>query len=223
MSGPAPDHTLWCLQARGLFVTAIDALPGAVRVMDLRGVIDARAGDCFSLPSGHWDTLLYLMNGTMPFGTLAGLGEGLTHARTRVSPNGRLLLDSTDLRGSSRTREREDGRYVGEAQYQFEYDGERGQLIPQLFGRPRAVGRSRRAGGLGNGVDLVRRGRALPLGAHTPRCLNGTHCSSGGRPLITRPGRMASSPNLSFRSSMMWLKVRSRTCSCSSSFANKPS
>jgi SAM-dependent methyltransferase len=131
----AGPHAL-VLQGRGLPVTAIDALPGAVRVMRARGVIDAREGDCFSLPKGCWDTLLYLMNGTMPFGTLRGLSDGLAHARSRISATGRLLLDSTDLRESREHQEREDGRYVGEAQYQFEYEGDAGELIPQLFVDP---------------------------------------------------------------------------------------
>jgi SAM-dependent methyltransferase len=134
----AGPHAL-VLQARGLVVTAIDLLPGAVRVMQSRGVIDARAGDCFSLPPGRWDTLLYLMNGTMPFGTLHGLRAGLSHARSRVTSGGRLILDSTDLRCSGmveKGEEREDGRYVGEAQYRFEYDGVVGDLIPQLFVDP---------------------------------------------------------------------------------------
>jgi len=42
-------------------------------------------------------------------------------------------MDSTDMREEGRPSQRPDGRYVGELQYQLEYEGERGPPFPQLF------------------------------------------------------------------------------------------
>ena len=135
----AGAHAL-ALQEAGVPVTAVDVLPEAVRIMRARGVRDAR---CSSIEAflanprtggraGPWATGLLLMNGTMPFGTLARFRGGLARWPT---PPSRIVLDSTDLRDGV-SDERDDGRYVGEAQYQFTYEGEAGAPIPQLFVDP---------------------------------------------------------------------------------------
>ncbi len=69
------------LQERGHQVTALDPIPEAVRIMQERGVDDAREGTLFELPSGEiYDTVILLMNGSMIAETLSGLDRLLALA-----------------------------------------------------------------------------------------------------------------------------------------------
>jgi SAM-dependent methyltransferase len=142
------------LQADGAEVTALEVLPAAVRVMRSRGVRDVRLADVRGFePERRYDTVLALMNGTAPAGTLAGLPAWLDALAAPLADDGQLLIDSTDLRAprEPRTRDRAlrpDGRYVGELQYQLEYDGKRGPPFPQLFVDPDRLKRAARAVGL---------------------------------------------------------------------------
>lgn len=150
-------HAL-ALQRRGLEVTALDVSRAAVRVMRARGVKDARVADVFrfeprrrAAPRGRdgegapYDTLLLLMNGIAIAGTLAGLRRFLKRVRRWLPADGRVLLDSMDLRrdrGYSRAalaRSRRRGRYFGEIRYAFEYRGRRGPAFPTLFVDPRTL------------------------------------------------------------------------------------
>ena len=147
------------LQDAGHPVTALEILPGAVRVLRERGVQEARRGDLWTFrPRRLYDTVLALMNGTAPAGTLAGLGPLLAALAAPLAPDGQLLVDSTDLREPGRRPVRGDGRYVGELQYQLEYEGERGPPFPQLFVDPLRLGRAARSVGLA--ARVVWRGRA---------------------------------------------------------------
>lgn len=139
-------HAL-ALQARGHAVTALDISPDAVRVMRERGVRDPRAVDVFRfdprLRSGAerapYDTLLMLMNGIAIAKTLAGLRRFLRRVRPWIPADGRLLLDSMDLRRDAefrqwlRARPRRPSRYFGEIRYRFEYGGRLGPSFPTLF------------------------------------------------------------------------------------------
>ncbi|MSR35159.1 MAG: methyltransferase [Gemmatimonadetes bacterium] len=125
------------LQGEGFEVTALEVLPEAVQVMQGRGVLDARLADVRTFtPDQPYDTVLALMNGTAPAGTLAGLAPWLAALCAPCAEGGQLLVDSTDLREPGRRATRDDGRYVGELQYQLEYDGERGPPFLQLFVDP---------------------------------------------------------------------------------------
>lgn len=133
----AGAHAL-ALQERGREVVALEALPGAVRVLRERGVGRVVEGSLHHfVPEEPFDTVLLLMSGSSLAGTLEGLGP-LFDALDRVTAAaGQVLLDSTDLRepgpgGGSRA----DGRYVGELHYQLEFDGERGPPFPHLFVDP---------------------------------------------------------------------------------------
>lgn len=136
------------LERRGHDVTALDVLPGAVRVMRARGVSNARLGDVLELDAGPFDTLLMLLNGAGLAGTLAGLDRLLGATRRLLEPGGQLLLDSADLTARTEPASRSggmplraDGRYLGEAQIQLEYDGERGDPYPQLYVDPTTLSR----------------------------------------------------------------------------------
>ena len=126
------------LQEGGHEVTAIDSLPQALTIMRERGVQDVRDADLFTFqPAERFDTVLLLMNGTALAGTLPGLDRLLTVLHDLVAPGGAVLMDSTDLRRRGATASgRDDGRYMGEIEYQLEYRGHRGSPIPQLFVDP---------------------------------------------------------------------------------------
>ncbi len=166
-------HAL-ALQRRGIAVCALDALPQAVRVMRQRGVRDPRQGDFFlpdaraasrlrrqrdgrpvqgrTQPRGwrkgpeRFDTLLMMMNGIAPAGTLAGLRRFLRRARRVLRPGGRVLLDSLDLRLDEHfrwavplrphRRPVRGRRYFGEVLFRLEQGGRVGPPFRQLFVDP---------------------------------------------------------------------------------------
>ena len=125
-------HTL-ALQSDGMTVTAIDLTSEAVDVMVRRGVLDARQADVFQFHDGPFDTLLMLGHGIGMVQDLAGLDRFLAHARGLVSAGGHILIHTVD---PTRTDDpdhlayheanRRAGRYIGEIELQFEFEGERG-------------------------------------------------------------------------------------------------
>jgi SAM-dependent methyltransferase len=144
------------LQARGLPVTALERSAAAVEVLRARGVRDVRLGDiCHGSEPGswdaeeRWDTILLLMNGTTLVGSPEGLRTLLEACASRLARDGRILLDSTDLRGEDGGDRREDGRYVGEIQLQLSWRGRRSEPFPVLYADPDLLARVAAAAGLG--------------------------------------------------------------------------
>lgn len=125
-------HTL-ALQRRGLDVTAIDISPDCVTVMRERGVHDAREADLYEFSDVSFDTIISLCNGLDKVGHLGDLPRFLDRMRELIAPDGQLIADSFDLRvdadATSRAvmaRKMAAGRYFGEMDLQFEYQGRRG-------------------------------------------------------------------------------------------------
>jgi hypothetical protein len=147
----------------------MELLPGAVEVMRARGVRHARVGDLWTFQAERaFDTVLTLMNGAAAAGTMAGLIPLLAALAQSLAPGGQLLIDSTDLRGRAGRGKarRRDGRYVGEFQYQLEYEGERGPPFPQLFVDAERLMEAGVAAGLD--AEVVWQGRRSP-GAYLAR------------------------------------------------------
>jgi SAM-dependent methyltransferase len=122
-------------------VKAIDHSPGAVAVMQARGVRQVAQHDIFAPRAAEerpYDTILMLMNGIGLAGTLEGLDKFLVHARTLLAPDGQILATSSDI---SYLYEDEDGAFVfnlngpyyGEVTYTFEYKKQTGEPFPWLF------------------------------------------------------------------------------------------
>lgn len=132
-------HTLE-LQERGFEVTAIDILPEAVEVMKTRGVQDARQVDLRRLETGSFDTILMLMNGIGPAGTLDGIERVLDSMYRRLRPGGQILVDSGEAKvlgpppdpGLIPWPEKLSG-YPGETWISLEYGGLRGDLFRELY------------------------------------------------------------------------------------------
>ncbi|GGF14148.1 class I SAM-dependent methyltransferase [Hymenobacter cavernae] len=131
------------LQSRGFEVKAIDVSPGAVEVMQARGVRAVARHDIFDAPATdeHFDTILMLMNGLGLVGTVEGLEKFLMHARALLAPGGQILATSSDI---SYLYEDEEGAlvfnlngpYYGEVEYTMTYKDEMGPGFAWLFADP---------------------------------------------------------------------------------------
>lgn len=130
-------HALY-LQKKGLDVTAIDTSSGAVEVSKLRGVKDVQLIDLLDLKEEKFDTILLLMNGTGIFQTIEKTPIYLEHLKTLLNPNGKIMIDSTDLRYMY--DENEDGsiwvpgdRYYGELEFVMRYKGIESDVFDWLY------------------------------------------------------------------------------------------
>lgn len=134
----AGSHALW-LQQRGLDATAIDISEGAVEVMQARGVGNVFREDFFRFDNGRYNTLLMLMNGIGIVGTLERLDVFFEHARQLLLPEGKILLDSSDI--LYLFEDDDDGSvvldlnasYYGALEYTFSFNGETGAPFEWLF------------------------------------------------------------------------------------------
>ncbi len=140
-------HAL-ALQELGHSVCAIDIAPQAVEVMDGRGVEETSCSNIFGFRrhrAGRFDTLLMMMNGIGIVENLHGLTRFLKYSRKLILPEGRLLLDSLDLRETCsaieiEAREASPVRsYYGEVLYQFHYEGEKGPEFWWLYVDPETL------------------------------------------------------------------------------------
>ena len=128
------------LQERGFDVCAVEIVPEAIEIMRARGVRNVFAGDMFDLEFAPVDTLLMMMNGIGPVGTLDGLDSFLKRLPEMLNPGGQILVDSGDVRHRhvvtgtggfdwpART-----GDYVGEAWIRLEYLGQVGEPFRELY------------------------------------------------------------------------------------------
>ena len=127
------------LRRMGHQVTSMDINPEAVSIMKQRSLEDVYCADIFDFKDGSYDTLLMLGHGIGLVETITGLHRFLEHARTLISTDGQLLLDSLDVRATDdpanlayhETR-RKEGRYIGEIGLQFEFEGQVGPFCHWL-------------------------------------------------------------------------------------------
>lgn len=132
-------HSL-ILQERGLKITALDISKDAVEVMVERGLQGALAVDINKWePEENFDTVLMLMNGIGLVENLDGLNSFLKKATRLLTPDGQLLLDSTDFTRFPQFMKTwakgqfERGRYFGEVEYRLEYQGQLSEAYKWLF------------------------------------------------------------------------------------------
>lgn len=135
----AGSHAMYLQQVKNLEVTAIDTSPGAIEICKARGIKDARILNFFLLKEEKFDTLLFLMNGSGIIGKLSRLDDFFQHSRDLLNPEGKILLDSSDL--SYLFDEDEDGGiwidagapYYGEMEFSLSYKGKRSKPFPWLY------------------------------------------------------------------------------------------
>ena len=97
----AGPHTL-ALQAAGLSVVAVEISSVLVRLQRRRGVHTSVCADFRYWWRSGFDTVLMLMNGLGPVGTLRGLDRFLSHARRFLAPGGAASCWSTRQRRSTK-------------------------------------------------------------------------------------------------------------------------
>ncbi|WP_372920648.1 cyclopropane-fatty-acyl-phospholipid synthase family protein, partial [Salegentibacter sp.] len=135
----AGSHGLYLQNEKKLKVTGIDTSEAAIEIAGLRGLNDVRKIDFFDLQNESFDTILMLMNGSGIIGKLANLDIFFTQARKLLNPEGKILLDSSDL--SFLFDKDEDGGiwvdptrgYYGEIEFQLSYKGEKGAWFNWLY------------------------------------------------------------------------------------------
>lgn len=129
------------LEERGLPVTAVELVPEAAEIMRERGVRRVVRGDLLEAASsalglGRFDTVLMLMNGTGPLGTLEGLDRFLRLVPRVLAPGGHVLLDSAEPIVSAAGAPppvSSEGAYPGEATIRLEYRGELAPPFRELY------------------------------------------------------------------------------------------
>ena len=116
----AGSHAL-LLQKKGLNVTAMDISPGAVEVMQQRGVQNIVSDDIFSYKEKKFDTLLLLMNGIGLAGTIDSLQKLLPTFKKILKPGGQVLFDSSDVAYLFKADNFPLQHYYGEIDYEYVY------------------------------------------------------------------------------------------------------
>jgi SAM-dependent methyltransferase len=106
------------LQARNHEVTALDISEYCVEAMARRGVERCVVGDIRTLGTGGYDTLLMLDSVLACAGTEEGIAELLSHLRSLLNEDGRVLIHDGILQTGLSSLEvmghMEYGPYVGE-------------------------------------------------------------------------------------------------------------
>lgn len=92
----AGPHTL-ALQARGRPVVAVEGSAPLARLLAQRGAASVVRADFRYWSRPGFDTVLMLMNGLGPLGTLSGLDRFLAHAPRFLAPGGQLLVDGAEV------------------------------------------------------------------------------------------------------------------------------
>lgn len=135
----AGSHALSLQNDRNLEVVATDISENAVKACQLRGLKNVKCIDVLNLASSEkYDTLLLLMNGTGIFQNLSKVEVYLQKLKSLLTPNGQILIDSSDL--IYMFDEDEDGGkwipsegYYGELIFTIQYKGETETPFPWLY------------------------------------------------------------------------------------------
>ncbi|WP_442795056.1 class I SAM-dependent methyltransferase [Pelobium manganitolerans] len=126
------NHAL-VLQNRGFEVTAVDVSAGACEVMKSRGVKDVRCLDVMDFTGERFDTLLLMMNGIGFCGYIDDLKLFLAKADDLLNVGGQILFDSSDVAYLYEDLDRTAEPYYGETDYQYEYNGQKGEWFSWLY------------------------------------------------------------------------------------------
>ena len=134
----AGPHTL-ALEAQGLSVVAVEGSADVARLLRARGASSVVHADFRYWWRPGFDTVLMLMNGLGPVGTLAGLDRFLAHAPRFLAPGGQLLVDGAEAAPSRPPRAAgaaswpPAGAYPGEAWIELSHAGRVGRPFRELY------------------------------------------------------------------------------------------
>lgn len=129
------------LQKFGFDVTAIEISAGACEVMKMRGVEKIINQDLMTFEGQKFDTLLLMMNGIGFCQYEDNLVPLLNHAKKLLKPNGQIIFDSSDVAYLYDDEPPEEGSYYGEVDYQYEYNGDKGEWFSWLYADAKLMAR----------------------------------------------------------------------------------
>lgn len=131
-------HSLY-LQKSGKDVTALEISELCCNVLEKRGITKIANTDILSFSGERFDTILMLMNGLGVAKNISGLKELLSHLKNLMPPNGKILVDSSDLiylfeeENGSFLLDINSKNYYGEIEYQLKYKNIIGETYSWLF------------------------------------------------------------------------------------------
>lgn len=136
----AGPHTL-ALQARGRPVVAVEGSAPLARLLGDRGAASVVRADFRYWSRPGFDTVLMLMNGLGPLGTLSGLDRFLAHAPRFLASGGQLLVDGAEAApgvaageaAADRASWPPAGAYAGQAWIELAYRGRVGWPYRELY------------------------------------------------------------------------------------------
>jgi SAM-dependent methyltransferase len=138
----AGSHSLYLQNECKLNVQSIDISNKAIEACKLRGLHNASVQNILDLNINKnetlYDTILLLMNGTGIFGTINEIPKYLKQLKKLLSPNGQILIDSSDI--IYMFDNDEDGGkwipsngYYGEITFKIKYKNEIENPFPWLY------------------------------------------------------------------------------------------
>ena len=127
------------LQRLGLEVYAIDISSHACKIMRKRGVKNVQCIDFYDLTMDSFDTILLLGRSIGFVGNLKGIEKFFSYCKTRLTPEGIIILDSFDILSTQEQdllnymeRNRKLGRYIGEGSFQMKYKNNLGDKVQNI-------------------------------------------------------------------------------------------
>ena len=108
------------LQRLGLEVYAIDISSHACKIMRKRGVKNVQCIDFYDLTMDSFDTILLLGRSIGFVGNLKGIEKFFSYCKTRLTPEGIIILDSFDILSTQEQdllNYMEGNRKLGRSQY----------------------------------------------------------------------------------------------------------
>ncbi len=93
----AGSHSLYIQNNINLEIIPIDISENAIKACEIRGIKNCRVQNVLNIENETFDTILLLMNGTGIFGTLSETSKYLQKLKSLLSPNGQILIDSSDI------------------------------------------------------------------------------------------------------------------------------
>ncbi|MEO9477368.1 MAG: methyltransferase domain-containing protein [Cyclobacteriaceae bacterium] len=127
----AGAHAL-VLQSQGKDVTALENSAGCAEVMRQSGVGKVVQQD-FYKHTKKYDTVLVLMNGLGLAGTLRNLPVFLVKLISLLTPDGQILIDSSDISYLYEDGLEKPTGYYGEVRYRYEYLKENGDWFDWVY------------------------------------------------------------------------------------------
>lgn len=136
------SHSLYLQNQKGLDLTALDISEGAIKVAKARGVKQTQCLSIWDFNEKNFDTILLLMNGMGIGKTTAELAALLKHLKALLTPNGSILVDSSDLIYLFDEEDvalwKEDDIYYGEVDFGIRFDNQ-SEEFPWLYIDPKRL------------------------------------------------------------------------------------